>query len=60
MDTEYRKSSRSVGNGACVEVKAVPFKSSHSMVQVRDSKHPDGIVLRFDKVSWGKFITSVK
>lgn len=44
---EWRTSSHSVGNGACVEVAPA--------VQVRDSKDPDGPVLLFTPAQWRSF-----
>jgi hypothetical protein len=48
---EWRKSSYS-SSGACVEV--------GGRVEVRDSKNPDGTVLQFGGVSWGRFIAQVR
>jgi hypothetical protein len=53
MQENWRKASRSVNNGACVEV------SSDSSVMVRDTTDRDGTVLTFSAVSWGKFIKSL-
>jgi hypothetical protein len=48
---EFVKSSYSSGNGECVEVATnVP-----GAVAVRDSKHPNGIVLRFAPTAWTAF-----
>ncbi|ARH92089.1 DUF397 domain-containing protein [Streptomyces sp. MOE7] len=44
------------GDDNCVEV-AEGFRSS---VPVRDSKDPDGPVLRFPAVAWSSFIATVK
>jgi hypothetical protein len=68
----WRKSSRSAGNGACVET--AWFKSSRSGdsancvevatvpdgMLVRDSKDPDGPVLVFARDSWLAFVEDIK
>ncbi len=56
-DTQMRwvKSSRSAGNGNCVEVAELP-----SAMAVRDSKDPEGPVLTFGTDSWRLFIAAVR
>jgi Domain of unknown function (DUF397) len=52
--TRWRKSSRSGANGNCVEVTF--FDSG---VAVRDSKNPDGPILRFTDREWQAFVEGV-
>ncbi|MGK5740219.1 DUF397 domain-containing protein [Micromonospora sp. URMC 103] len=50
----WRKSSRSGGNGGdCVEV----ANNLPGIVAVRDSKDPEGPVLKFDPATWRRFVT---
>jgi hypothetical protein len=51
----WQKSTRSTGNGACVEVKSPATES----VVVRDSKDPQGPVLTFSPEAWSSFVTDV-
>jgi hypothetical protein len=51
----WTKSSRSTGNGACVEVKSPAVEA----VVVRDSKDPQGPVLTFSPEAWASFVTDV-
>ena len=50
----WRKSSRSGANG-CVEVSLDPAE-----VAVRDSKHQEGPVLRFNANEWEAFLAGVR
>ena len=51
----WHKSTRSGGSGDCVEV-ARPA----GVVLVRDSKDPDGPVLRFGLPAWRDFVAAVR
>lgn len=50
-DLSWRKSTRSAGNGECVEV-----ATTHSHVAVRDSKNPAGAVLKYSPQAWQTFL----
>jgi hypothetical protein len=54
LDSNWRKSTNSSINGACVEVRRVP-----TAVQVRDTKDRSGPVLSFPADAWRGFITGV-
>jgi hypothetical protein len=51
----WRKSTRSAGNGNCVEIAHLA-----SGVAVRDSKDPDGAVLRFCAEGWQQFLAAIR
>ncbi len=51
LTAEWRKSTRSGTEGNCVEVRAL-----NSMIEVRDSKKPEGPVLRFTHAEWSAFV----
>jgi uncharacterized protein DUF397 len=52
----WRRSSRSIGNGQCVETARLPGGG----VAVRDSKDKAGPALRFPSNSWSAFVDGVK
>ncbi len=52
---EWRKSSASAANGCCVEVAWSP-----GQVWIRDSKDPDGPVLRVSREAWRTFVTGLR
>lgn len=52
---EWRKSTRSSGNGNCVE-----FADLGDLVAVRDTKDRGGPVLRFTAAGWRAFIAGTK
>ena len=51
----WRKSRRSVGNGACVEV-----APASGAVAVRDSTDPVGPMVRYSAQAWQTFIAGTK
>ena len=60
MDVEvlvanWRKASRSIGNGACVEA-----ASAAGRVLIRDSVNPSGAVIAYAPEAWQGFIDSAK
>ncbi|MEU8569204.1 DUF397 domain-containing protein [Streptomyces pathocidini] len=48
---EFVKSTYSTGNGECVEVAT----NVTDAVAVRDSKDPEGLILRFHPLAWAAF-----
>ncbi|MEU3456904.1 DUF397 domain-containing protein [Micromonospora sp. NPDC006766] len=55
MDAHWRKSTRSGGNGQCVEARYVD-----NSAQVRDSKDRQGPVLSFTADQWVSFVQGIK
>ncbi|WP_405101363.1 DUF397 domain-containing protein [Micromonospora sp. NBC_01412] len=55
LDSQWRTSSRSGGNGACVEARYVI-----NAAQVRDSKDRQGPVLFFAADQWTGFLQGIK
>ena len=53
----FHKSSRSAANGNCVE--AGVCSCGERDILVRDSKDPDGPVLRFTRAEWNAFAAGV-
>lgn len=56
MDSIWRRSSYSFSNGNCVEVALL----TGGTVGLRDSKDPDGPVLRFARAEFGALIRAVR
>ncbi|HEX2417178.1 MAG TPA: DUF397 domain-containing protein [Micromonosporaceae bacterium] len=55
IPTGWKKSRRSASSN-CVEVRL----TDTGMIQVRDSKHPEGLVLGFTRAQWSIFIDVAK
>jgi hypothetical protein len=55
--TVWRKSTRTNGQGACVEVAALP---EAPQVSIRDSKDPGGPALTVSPVGWRSFTDGIK
>lgn len=52
---DWRKASRSVNNGACVEV-----GSAQAAVLIRDSVNRSGVVVKYSARSWQAFLVTTK
>jgi hypothetical protein len=55
LDAGWRKASRSVNNGACVEV-----GSARAAVMVRDSVDPSGPIVAYPAATWQAFLGIAK
>jgi hypothetical protein len=51
----WRKARRSMNNGNCAEVAV-----ENGIVALRDSKDPQGPVLRYSASSWGSFLAAAR
>lgn len=51
----WRKARRSMGAGDCIEVSPVV-----GGILVRDSKNPDGAVLRYQETAWRSFLAAAR
>lgn len=54
LSRDWRRSRRSYGSGACIEA------ASGARVSVRDSRNPQGAVLRFTPAQWNAFVAGVR
>ncbi|MDG4798252.1 DUF397 domain-containing protein [Micromonospora sp. WMMD1082] len=55
MDSQWRKSTRSGGNGACLEARYADHTA-----QVRDTKDRQGPMLSFTAGQWTHFVQGIK
>lgn len=53
---DWGKSSLSMHNGSCVEVAGL----DGDVIWLRDSKHPDGRVMRFPPAEWDAFVSGAR
>lgn len=56
METAWIKASRSASAGECVEAR----NTSDGMIQLRDSKNPDGPTLTFTPHEWAAWLDGAK
>jgi hypothetical protein len=56
MNANWVKSSLSFSNGNCVEVAHLPG----AQIGVRNSRHPEGPVLRFAPGEWAAFVSRAR
>ena len=54
--SRWIKSSLSMSNGNCVEVARLPG----GQIGVRDSKNPEGAILRFTSAGWHAFLAGAR
>jgi hypothetical protein len=54
-ETPWIKAAASQGQGQCVEM-----RRRGNMIEVRDSKDPDGAVLRYTPTEWAAWIDGAK
>lgn len=52
----WRRSSRSWGNGNCLEISAM----SRNVIMIRDSKDPHGPILRVTPTQWDNFLDDIR
>lgn len=52
---DWRKATRSIGNGDCVEV-----APANGQIAVRDSKDPAGPMLRYSAGNWQSFLSAAR
>jgi hypothetical protein len=55
----WRKARRSMNHGACAEV-ATGATGTRGIIVMRDSKDPEGPVLRYTGSAWQSFVAAVK
>jgi hypothetical protein len=55
VDLHWRKAQRSIADGECVEV-----AQAEDCIAVRDSKDPNGAVLRYKAAKWKSFVKTTK